>query len=373
MMSPTVYKNEYIPQGNLHYLKLYKYRSEDKSPVSKYILNHYWNYVVSFVPLWVAPNLLTLMGSVNILFSFVLNIIYAPSLNEIMPSWVYIVQGSCLWIYMTLDAIDGKQARRTGQSGPLGELFDHGCDSLTAGLALIIQATSLLYGSTWKSAILVFMGLIVFYTSTLEEYHTGPKVWLVPFVEYYPSLVPYTGGFQFLLNLNFSDSIILFLFIALFPTCFASYKNIIKSKIKNKLPIAPAFIDFIPLIVYLTTNATWLYLSPALLTSHFILFFSYVNFGFSYIVGRVIVAHVSQAKFPSLNRMHIPALVGLFNSMLSPVFGIPGLSGQNEVYLVYACLIFSLLQYFHFAFSVIDVICSYLDINCLTIKHKKKV
>ncbi len=29
-------------------------------------------------------------------------------------------------IYLNFDAIDGKQARRTGTSGPLGELFDHG-------------------------------------------------------------------------------------------------------------------------------------------------------------------------------------------------------------------------------------------------------
>lgn len=31
-----------------------------------------------------------------------------------------------------LDGIDGKQARRIGLSGPLGELFDHGLDSYTA-------------------------------------------------------------------------------------------------------------------------------------------------------------------------------------------------------------------------------------------------
>ena len=31
-----------------------------------------------------------------------------------------------LFIYQSLDAIDGKQARRTGSSSPLGEVFDHG-------------------------------------------------------------------------------------------------------------------------------------------------------------------------------------------------------------------------------------------------------
>jgi hypothetical protein len=29
-------------------------------------------------------------------------------------------------MYQTLDALDGKQARRTKTSSPLGELFDHG-------------------------------------------------------------------------------------------------------------------------------------------------------------------------------------------------------------------------------------------------------
>jgi ethanolaminephosphotransferase len=31
-----------------------------------------------------------------------------------------------LFMYQSLDAIDGKQARRTGMAGPLGEMFDHG-------------------------------------------------------------------------------------------------------------------------------------------------------------------------------------------------------------------------------------------------------
>ena len=36
-----------------------------------------------------------------------------------------------LFIYQSLDAIDGKQARRTGTNNPLGEFFDHGCDAVS--------------------------------------------------------------------------------------------------------------------------------------------------------------------------------------------------------------------------------------------------
>ena len=34
-----------------------------------------------------------------------------------------------------LDEMDGKQARRTGNSSPLGLLFDHGCDAFNAGIS----------------------------------------------------------------------------------------------------------------------------------------------------------------------------------------------------------------------------------------------
>lgn len=46
---------------------------------------------------------------------------------------MYFLTGFGLFIYQSLDAIDGKQARRTGSSSPLGELFDHGCDSVSTG------------------------------------------------------------------------------------------------------------------------------------------------------------------------------------------------------------------------------------------------
>lgn len=41
-------------------------------------------------------------------------------------------------IYRILDEMDGKQARKTGNSSPLGLLFDHGCDSITAAVFTIM-------------------------------------------------------------------------------------------------------------------------------------------------------------------------------------------------------------------------------------------
>jgi len=67
-----------------------------------------------------------LAGFFFIVLSYALIYAYIPDLKGVAPSWVYYACAANLFIYQTLDAIDGKQARRTSSSSPLGELFDHG-------------------------------------------------------------------------------------------------------------------------------------------------------------------------------------------------------------------------------------------------------
>ena len=64
----------------------------------------------------------------------------------VLPTWVYLFGAFALFMYQTLDAIDGKQARRTGTSGPLGQLFDHGCDAMTTTMASCILFQGILLG-----------------------------------------------------------------------------------------------------------------------------------------------------------------------------------------------------------------------------------
>ena len=66
-----------------------------------------------------------------------------------MPQWLWFTFAIGLFVYQSLDAIDGKQARRTGTSGPLGELFDHGCDALNTTLEVILSAAAMNLGLSW--------------------------------------------------------------------------------------------------------------------------------------------------------------------------------------------------------------------------------
>lgn len=54
-----------------------------------------------------------------------------------IPRWVLIVAGINVFVAYTLDGIDGKHARRTGSSSPVGELFDHGLDSYSSIFIMI--------------------------------------------------------------------------------------------------------------------------------------------------------------------------------------------------------------------------------------------
>jgi phosphatidylglycerophosphate synthase len=73
-----------------------------------------------------------------------------------------------------LDAIDGKQARRTNSSTPLGELFDHGCDAVSTVFVVIATCVCLRLGeSPWIMFFICFSSMAAFYIAHWQTYCTG--------------------------------------------------------------------------------------------------------------------------------------------------------------------------------------------------------
>lgn len=84
-----------------------------------------------------------------------------------------------------------KQARRTGMAGPLGEMFDHGCDAINTSVSPILPASNkylltaiqklecilaayaLNLGRSWWTVASQVASLAAFYLTTWEEFHTG--------------------------------------------------------------------------------------------------------------------------------------------------------------------------------------------------------
>lgn len=93
------------------------------------------------------------------------------------------------------DGIDGKQARRTGTSGPLGELFDHGLDSYTAGLIPIYMFS--MFGRIDLSPLhmhfIMWNIFLNFYLTHFEKYNTGVMFlpWAYDFTMWVSSVLIY--------------------------------------------------------------------------------------------------------------------------------------------------------------------------------------
>lgn len=97
-----------------------------------FIMQKFWRWCIdNWIPEWWAPNAMTLVGLIVNVFTCSLMVYYSPNAKQDIPSYALILAAIGLFIYQTLDACDGKQARRTKTSSSLGELFDHGCDAIS--------------------------------------------------------------------------------------------------------------------------------------------------------------------------------------------------------------------------------------------------
>ena len=188
----------------------YKYKGTDNSFIYVNITNPIYVSISEKLPLWLAPNLITFSGYIAMFIAYILNYYYSPDCkSDTIPSWLYIYNGLAIIFYQALDAIDGKQARRTNTSSPLGLLFDHGFDSINTITLTFLTATTVRMGLGFYTWLIAGISLILFYMNTLEEFYTGELVlpvfngpnegmWLIVFINWYNSIF----GSNFWINKN---------------------------------------------------------------------------------------------------------------------------------------------------------------------------
>lgn len=90
-----------------------------------------------------------------------------------IPPWFCYLLGLLFFIYMVADNCDGKQARRTGTSSPLGMLLDHGMDSVTAVINNFILQRVLQVGNCYYNLFCMLVSTMPFYFAMIEQYYTG--------------------------------------------------------------------------------------------------------------------------------------------------------------------------------------------------------
>merc|ERR1711907_575484 len=98
-------------------IKNHQYKAGQYTPLDL-AMNPMWQRLTEFLPLWMAPNLVTLLGWFHMMFMWLMLMAYRPTPEEPPPSWALFLAAYCLIVYQTMDAMDGKQARRTNSSSP---------------------------------------------------------------------------------------------------------------------------------------------------------------------------------------------------------------------------------------------------------------
>lgn len=155
----------------------FKYCGGDTSPIYAHVLSPLAQSMVDLTPPWVPPNVITFLGLVFSIISLVLTVYYNPELKaDVCPRWVHLVVAINLFLYQTLDNMDGKQARKTGSSSPLGMLFDHGIDAINSCLLVLPLVSALGTGINMFVVAAMFIVLLPFYTTTWEEFYREEMV-----------------------------------------------------------------------------------------------------------------------------------------------------------------------------------------------------
>lgn len=409
----------YIRQDKLPRLKEYKYSGVDHSLVSRYILKpFYTNVVIKCFPMWMAPNLITLTGFGFVVANFLTLLWYTPTLDVDCPPWVYYSWSIGLFLYQTFDAVDGSQARRTRQSGPLGELFDHGVDAVNTSLEVLIFSAAMNLGQGWKTVMTLFASLLTFYVQTWDEYHThtltlglvsGPVEGILTLCIIY-ALTGYLGGGSFwgqsllaslhlpqpswlpdtLYNLAWNEWYMVYGGIILVFNTVTSAQNVIEARRARGQRSRIALLGLLPFAFAWVLIPIYLHLQPVILNHHIVPFVFYVGLINAFSVGRMITAHLCKSAFPRTNILIFPLLYAVIDSLgpwlrenlahahidgidLSGLrkVGWPSALGDGvyQVAFVFLCLGLAVGVYGSFVVDVIWTICDYLDIWCLTIKH----
>ncbi|ONH90987.1 hypothetical protein PRUPE_8G087200 [Prunus persica] len=408
-------------------LHKYKYSDVDHSYTAKYVLQPFWCRFVKIFPLWMpaglglfflpftnfffffglcarlgvcvlfqaqhgimtfTPNYITLTGFMFLLTSALLGYIYSPRLDSAPPRWVNFAHGLLLFLYQTFDAVDGKQARRTDSSSPLGELFDHGCDALACAFEGLAFGSTAMCGRTtfWFWVI----SAVPFYCATWEHYFTntlilpavnGPTegLMLIYLSHFFTAIVgsewwaqqfgkslPFLSWVPFIHEIT-TYKAVLFLMVAfaVIPTVTFNVCNVYKvvqaRKASMLLALAMEFWHGMG------------YLSPADIMGNYPhLVIVGTGLAFGYLVGSMILAHLCDEPKGlktgmCMSLLYLPfAIANALTARLND--GVPSVD-ESLVLLGYCA--FTGTLYLHFATSVVHEITTALGIFCFRITRKE--
>jgi len=390
---------EYLGAKILAGFDTYKYSCKDTSPLSQYVMHPFWNQVVKLCPLWVAPNLLTLVGFMFCIGHFLLLTIYdydyrsgtaPPDISHVpdvpggipVPGYIWVLVALFLFLSHTLDGIDGKQARRTGSSTPLGELFDHGLDSwatifITGSVYSIFGRSEDHFSiSPFRMYCVLWNVYFCFLTSHWEKYNTGVLylpwgydfsmvggflLYLITAVvgqSYWKILLPgnkYPGPFMEIMvyvgNMGITFPVALY-------NIYISYKEGTgknRSFLEANRPLVSTILAFIVSIIWVLRSPNdILELDPRAM-------FYVSGTIFANICCKLIISQMSNTQ------CELFSAILLLYSVVCLIGGFANLSKQNELILLYGLTAFVTLWHIHYGVCVVREMSQHFGIRAFSL------
>lgn len=347
----------------------HRYATTGYSWLDTNVMNYFWEAFVKLLPRSLAPNLITVIGLVFMIAHYLVMLPYDMTFSQPIPAPVLYFSTFGLFMYQTLDAVDGKQARRTDTASPLGMLMDHGCDAVssvftTLGLA---QAANLGLG---VHMLVIYLGVqAMFYMATWEEYHTHicrTQIlnWGVTELQLLNMAVVFFTGFlgpSYLLNevvpgVNLKDVLVfsnLFMAFLMGAIMVSSTLSKAKSPFKAFSRLLPlAMLQGLLLLFPDNTQVYWTH-GPLVFLTQGVLFAT--------IACKLIIFSVSGLDFPLL---HVEPFI------FASFFVIRQFT--CEVCSIEVIGVVAVLNFMWFAVSVVNQIAGYLKISVFFTKPKPK-
>ena len=374
----------YIPKEHFNSIRSYKYKSSDSSISYKYFMSPLCDYLVNFFPTWLAPNVITISGFFLNLLYFLITGYYTRFKGGFIPPWACFFSAFCYLLYMILDNIDGKQARRTKSSSPLGLLFDHGTDActtffITCGLGAILALETI-----YQYILLWIMIIVPFYLNNWEEYVTGVMslpiinginegTFVIVFLECLTGCIgqDYLNKKEYII---FGKHILFNTFISSLACGAGIFFGIISifkvRQLESKEKRINALIDIFPFIYFLAGFFCIIYLTDSKISENYpqLLLVSF-GFQFAKMLGLLQLSHLMGIRYNPYNLVFIlPNLCYIIHSIFYYF-------SKNQRILYFTIddliIIFSIvnfLSWLHFVYFCSDEMCKILGIYRFKIK-----
>jgi ethanolaminephosphotransferase len=374
----------YIPKERFSSIRSYKYKSSDSSISYKYFMSPLCDYLVNFFPTWLAPNVITISGFFLNLLYFLITGYYTKFKGGFIPPWACFFSAFCYLLYMILDNIDGKQARRTKSSSPLGLLFDHGTDActtffITCGLGAILALETI-----YQYILLWIMIIVPFYLNNWEEYVTGVMslpiinginegTFIIVFLECLTGCIgqDYLNKKEYII---FGKHILFNTFISSLACGAGIFFGIISifkvRQLESKEKRINALIDVFPFIYFLAGFFCIIYLTDSKISENYpqLLLVSF-GFQFAKMLGLLQLSHLMGIRYNPYNLVFIlPNLCYIIHSIFYYF-------SKNQRILYFTIddliIIFSIvnfLSWLHFVYFCSDEMCKILGIYRFKIK-----